>query len=114
MLFVSSAADERVYYPIHPEAMPVELALACIITSIEVANRLLVAAVGSYCYVTRLVVRDYVPNPNAVDEFMDKVGPALQSAGQKVSEAVSKLVQGAQHSARASSQRRSSSGSRGN
>jgi len=104
---------ERVYYPIHPETLPVELALACIISAIDVANKLMVAQVASYCYVSRVVVRDYVPNPNAVDEFMDKVGPAIETGVQKVSEAVSKVFHGAKDaasSARASSQRRSSSG----
>jgi len=108
---------ERVYYPIHPEALAVELALACIISAIDVANKLMVAAVGSFCYVSRVEVRDYVPNPNAVDEIMDKVGPALESGVQKVGEVMSKVFHGAKDaassardSARAGSQRRSSSG----
>ena len=77
---------ERVYYPIHSDAIPVELALAVIISSISVANKLLVEAVGAYCYVSKLVVRDYVPNPNAVDELMDKLAPSLKVVGDKVSE----------------------------
>ena len=48
---------ERVYYPIHTEEIPVELVLAAIICAIDVANRLLVSAVGAYCYVARVEVR---------------------------------------------------------
>ena len=83
---------ERVYYPIHPDSMAVELVLACIISSIAVANRLLCDAVGEYCYVTRMVVRDYVPNPNVVDDMMDKLVPALKTAGDKMGVAVKALV----------------------
>ena len=85
-------SDERVYYPIHPESIPVELVLACMISAIDVANKLMVEQVGSYCYVSRLIVRDYVPNPNAVDDLVDKVGPMLQSAGQRVSDVVGKVL----------------------
>lgn len=79
---------ERVYYPIHPEGLPVELAMGLIISSIAVANRLLCDKVGDSYYVTQLVVRDYVPSPNAVDELMDKIGPSLKAVGDKVSDAV--------------------------
>ena len=91
---------ERVYYPIHPETMPVELVLACIISSIAVANRLLCDAVGAYCYVSKMVVRDYVPNPNVVDDMMDKLVPALKVAGDKVSDAMKAIVNSSKETAR--------------
>ena len=91
---------ERVYYPIHPEAMPVELVLACIISSIAVANRLLCDAVGAYCYVSKMTVRDYVPNPNVVDDMMDKLVPALKVAGDKVSDAMKAIVNSSKETAR--------------
>ena len=97
---------ERVYYPIHPETLPVELALACILSAVDVANKLMVEKIGSYAYVSRLEIRDYVPNPNAVDELMDKVGPAIETGVQKVGEVVTKVFHGAQsaaHSAAAAS-----------
>ena len=62
---------ERVYYPIHPEGVPVELVLACVIYSLQVANRIMCEQVGQHCYVTRLEVRDYQPNASAVDDFVD-------------------------------------------
>lgn len=79
---------EKVYYPIHPDSIPVELVLASIISSLQVANHLLCEQISSYCYVAKLEVRDYVPNPNAVDELMDKIVPSLQRMGDKVSEGI--------------------------
>ena len=38
-------------------------------------------------------MRDYVPNPNAVDDMMDKIGPQLQRMGDKVSEGLRSLVE---------------------
>ena len=44
--------------------------------------------VRQYIYVSRVEVTDYVPNPNAVDELMDRVTPALQRLGDKLSDGV--------------------------
>ena len=48
--------------------------------------------IGTYCYVTQLEVRDYVPNPNAVDEMMDKIAPSLQKMSDKVSEGIRNVL----------------------
>ena len=88
------------YYPIHPEGLPVELALACIISSIDVANRLLCSQVSAYLYVSRLTVRDYVPNPNAVDELMDKIGPTLKTVSDTLSHGMRTVVQTTQEKVR--------------
>lgn len=83
---------ERVYYPIHTEALPVELVLACMINALDVANRLLHARVGQFMYVSRLAVANYQPNTNAIDEFMDKLAPALQRMGDKLGDGLAKLI----------------------
>ena len=44
--------------------------------------------IRAYCYVSKLEVRDFVPNPNAVDELMDRIVPSLQRMGDKVSEGI--------------------------
>ena len=77
---------EKVYYPIIPDGVAVELVVSLVIGSIQLANHLLFEQIRSYCYVCRLEVCDYVPNPNAVDDIMDKIGPSLQRVGDKVSE----------------------------
>lgn len=82
---------ERVYYPIHPESTPVELVIACIITALEVANKILCAQVGAYCYVARLEIRDYVSAPNIADEFVDKLAPSIQKMGDKLSDGIRRL-----------------------
>ena len=83
---------ERVYYPIHDERVAVELAIACMISAIVTANRLLVDAVGDYCYVARTEVRDYVPNPNALDNLVDKLGPKMERVSAKVSQKIKQLI----------------------
>ena len=83
---------EKVYYPIHPDSVPVELVLAMIISSLQVANHILHDQIRSYCYVTRLEVVDFVPNPNAVDDLMDTIVPSLQRMGDKFSEAIRAVV----------------------
>ena len=47
---------------------------------------MLVDQVSHVMYVSRVTVTDYVPNPNAVDDLMDKLAPTLQKVGDKVSE----------------------------
>ena len=84
---------EKVYYPIHPEGIAVELVLAVIISSIQAANHLLYQQIHQHCYVAKLEVRDYVPNPNAVDDLMDKLIPGLQRVGDKVSEGLRAVLQ---------------------
>ena len=83
---------ERVYYPIHDEAVQIELVIACMVSALAVANRLLVEAVGAYCYVAKTEVRDYVPNTNALDEFMDKTALRVEAMGSKVSEKIKQLI----------------------
>jgi hypothetical protein len=90
------------------QALPVELVLACMISSIDTANRLLHHAISSYCYVSRLTVSDYVPNPNAIDELMDRVTPAIQRIGDKMVDGIKGIVD-RPNGARRSSRGRSSS-----
>ena len=77
------------YYPIHTEEVPVELVLACIISSVELANHLLVDKIAAHCYVARVTVSDYVPSPSPVDDWMDK----LANLGDKVAENVRSAVE---------------------
>ena len=83
---------ERVYYPIHDEGVPVELAIACMVAAISVANRILVEAIGDYCYVARTEVRDYVPSAGALDDFVDRVGDRVERVGSKVSQKIKQLI----------------------
>ena len=73
---------------------PVELVLLCIISSIDVANKLLVDAVGAHCYVSRVEVKDYVYQSNKLDDWVDqKAIPALTKLSDKVSEKFKEVTQ---------------------
>ncbi len=79
---------ERVYYPLHADETPVELVIACMLSAIQVANRILVSQVGHLMYVSRLEVADYVPTNSPVDDWMDKIMPKMQSITDKIGSAI--------------------------
>lgn len=90
--YVKKAAEdnryERVYYPLHAEEAPVELIIALMLSAIKVANRILVAQVGSYCYVSEVTIEDYKGSNSKVDEWMDKLAPKLQAATEGAAKAI--------------------------
>ena len=78
------------------EATPVELVLGCMISAIDVANRLLYEQVHHVMYVCRVEVRDYKPSPHgAVDDLMDRMADAaaaLQKVGDRIGDGIKAAI----------------------